>query len=387
MKYQNRRVRSLAATIAVAGFAVFAVTTPATATPVTATDGESTSASPTLAQPTNTAEARATLTPSSTPTAAATTARPTSTPRSDTWTTPDDGTAAGERQYSVSPGLVTVYYPAGQSANQGDHVNLTIRNPETGTTMHLGTHIDGNGQWTEKYIGTSPWVLDIASHPDFPGWSAFEVTWVQVHGQNYHYGEHGEQPMSSRQSDFENPYATTTPATYPAPVTTTPVTTTPVTTTPVTTTPVTTTPVTTTPVTTTPVTTTPVTTTPVTTTPATTTPSIPTTTGTKITTTPVAIPIVDVPRIDSDTPAPTIGPEGEPVYVTETPEGYLVHGYDNPHGTFVPLAYDDALVFQTGKNESNGPSSAVIAGIGSATLIALITGTFVLRRRRDTRAH
>lgn len=294
---------------------------------------------------------------------------------------------------------MTVYYPDGQSAAMGQHINLKITNPDTGETMQLGTHIDGNGQWTEKFIGQSPWVLDISSHPNFPGWENFDITWVQVDGQNYHYGEHGEPPMPSDPKTPETTTSTTTPVTTTT-VTTTPVTTTPVTTTTeVTTTEPTTTEPTTTTVTTEPTTTEPTTTEVTTTEPTTTTSarvttssavstpsatSIPTTTTRVIVLPPI---LVGIPKIDGGTPAPTTGPSKEPVYVVTTPEGYKVHGFDDPQGTFVPLAYDDALVFQTGAGESTGPSGVLIAGIGGAALLVSAAGAFVLRRKNAPNQH
>jgi LPXTG-motif cell wall-anchored protein len=97
--------------------------------------------------------------------------------------------------------------------------------------------------------------------------------------------------------------------------------------------------------------------------------------------------IVGIPKIDGATPAPTTGPSKERVYVVTTPEGYKVHGYDDPQGTFVPLAYDDALVFQTGASESTGPSGVVIAGIGGAALLVSAAGAFALRRKNALRRH
>ncbi|MCE4266974.1 hypothetical protein [Rhodococcus globerulus] len=385
MNNQRGRTKIYAAAVAVASFTAFAAAAPAAATD--GDNGEATTAQTTAESPSTTesatpSESTPATTPATSSATSETTTAATTTPSASTttpsvaaqstptWTTPTDGIAAGGREYSVSPGTVTVYYPDGQSAAMGQHINLKITNPDTGETMQLGTHIDGNGQWTEKFIGQSPWVLDISSHPNFPGWENFDITWVQVDGQNYHYGEHGEPPMPS---DPKTPETTTS--------TTTPVTTTTVTTTPVTTTPVTTT----TEVTTTEPTTT--TSARVTTSSAVSTPSatsIPTTTTRVIVLPPI---LVGIPKIDGGTPAPTTGPSKEPVYVVTTPEGYKVHGYDDPQGTFVPLAYDDALVFQTGAGESTGPSGLLIAGIGGAALLVSAAGAFVLRRKNAPNQH
>ncbi|TYQ08489.1 UNVERIFIED_ORG: hypothetical protein FNL38_101861 [Nocardia globerula] len=423
MNNQRGRTKIYAAAVAVASFTAFAAAAPAAATD--GDNGEATTAQTTAESPSTTesatpSESTPATTPATSSATSETTTAATTTPSASTttpsvaaqstptWTTPTDGIAAGGREYSVSPGTVTVYYPDGQSAAMGQHINLKITNPDTGETMQLGTHIDGNGQWTEKFIGQSPWVLDISSHPNFPGWENFDITWVQVDGQNYHYGEHGEPPMPSDPKTPETTTSTTTPVTTTT-VTTTPVTTTPVTTTTeVTTTEPTTTTVTTEPTTTEPTTTT-VTTEPTTTEPTTTevtttepttttsarvttssavsTPSatsIPTTTTRVIVLPPI---LVGIPKIDGGTPAPTTGPSKEPVYVVTTPEGYKVHGYDDPQGTFVPLAYDDALVFQTGAGESTGPSGVLIAGIGGAALLVSAAGAFVLRRKNAPNQH
>ncbi|MGG7102958.1 hypothetical protein [Rhodococcus sp. 24CO] len=411
MNNQRGRTKIYAAAVAVASFTAFAAAGPAAASDDD--NGEATTAQTTAESPTITESATPSeTTPATTPamssatseTATATSTTPstsTTTPSLDakatpTWTTPTDGIAAGGREYSVSPGTVTVYYPDGESAAMGQHINLTITNPDTGATMQLGTHIDGNGQWTEKFIGQSPWVLDISSHPNFPGWENFDITWVQVDGQNYHYGEHGEPPMPSDPKTPETTTSTTTP------VTTTSASTTQVTTTQVTTTPVTTTPVTTTTeVTTAEPTTTTVTTEPTATTSARVTTSSTVSTPSSIVSTPSATSIpasttrvivlppilVGIPKIDGGTPPPTTGPSKEPVYVVTTPEGYKVHGYNDPQGTFVPLAYDDALVFQTGASESTGPSGVLIAGIGGAALLVSAAGAFVVRRKNAPNQH
>ncbi|TSD48150.1 LPXTG cell wall anchor domain-containing protein [Rhodococcus sp. KBS0724] len=400
MKNQRGRTKIYAAAVAVASFTAFAGAAPAAATDDDngeATTAQTTAESPTTTESATPSESAPATTPATssatsetTTTATATTTAGTTTPSvaaksTPAWNSPTDGIAAGGREYSVSPGTVTVYYPDGQSAAMGQHINLTIKNPDTGATMQLGTHIDGNGQWTEKYIGQSPWVLDISSHPNFPGWENFEIVWVQVDGQNYHYGEHGEPPMPSDLKTPETTTSTTTPATT-TPATTTPVTTTPDTTTTVPDGP---TPPTTTAVATTTDTTEPTTTTspPVTISSAVSTPSatsIPTTTTRVILIPPI---IVGIPKSDGATPAPTTGPSKERVYVVTTPEGYKVHGYDDPQGTFVPLAYDDALVFQTGASESTGPSGVVIAGIGGAALLVSAAGAFALRRKNALRRH
>ncbi|RZL22362.1 MAG: hypothetical protein EOP31_22905 [Rhodococcus sp. (in: high G+C Gram-positive bacteria)] len=418
MNNQRGRTKIYAAAVAVASFTAFAAAAPAAATD--GDNGEATTAQTTAESPSTTesatpSESTPATTPATSSATSETTTAATTTPSASTttpsvaaqstptWITPTDGIAAGGREYSVSPGTVTVYYPDGQSAAMGQHINLKITNPDTGETMQLGTHIDGNGQWTEKFIGQSPWVLDISSHPNFPGWENFDITWVQVDGQNYHYGEHGEPPMPSDPKTPETTTSTTTPVTTTT-VTTTPVTTTPVTTTTeVTTTEPTTTTVTTEPTTTEPTTTTvttePTTTEVTTTEPTTTTSarvttssavstpsatSIPTTTTRVIVLPPI---LVGIPKIDGGTPAPTTGPSKEPVYVVTTPEGYKVHGYDDPQGTFVPLAYDDALVFQTGAGESTGPSGLLIAGIGGAALLVSAAGAFVLRRKNAPNQH
>ncbi|MFE4501218.1 hypothetical protein ACFRFQ_15290 [Rhodococcus sp. NPDC056743] len=410
MNNQRGRTKIYAAAVAVASFTAFAGAAPAAATDDD--NGEATTAQTTAESPTTTESATASESApattsatssatSETTTAAATTTTGTTgttgtttpsvaTKSTPVWNSPTDGIAAGGREYSVSPGTVTVYYPDGQSAAMGQHINLDIRNPETGEIIKLGTHIDGNGQWTEKYIGQSPWVLDISSHPNFPGWDNFEIVWVQVDGQNYHYGEHGEPPMPSDPKTPETTTSTTTPVTTTTipegptpPITTQPTTPTVTTTTEVTTTEV---PTTTTSATTT-ATTEPTTTTPATSSSAVSTPSatsIPTTTTRVVVIPPI---IVGIPKIDGSTPAPTTGPSKEPVYVVTTPEGYEVHGYDDPQGTFVPLAYDDALVFQTGASESTGPSGVVIAGVGGAALLVSAAGAFALRRKNVLRQH
>lgn len=291
------------------------------------------------------------------------------------WTVPDDGIAAGGRKYSVNGDGVTVYYPAGQSAQPGDHINVTIRDPETGTTMQLGAHVEGNNQWTQPYIGQSPWVANLRDNPQYPGWDCYEIIWVQVHGQNYHFGEAGkEAPIGSTCGPVE----TTTPeTTTPETSSTTTETTTSETTTETASTETTST--TTTTLLTAP--TTPV----VETTTITTDPPAETTDPLIETTTPTNpnIPVVDIPKVEFDSPAvPTSGPSGEPVRMVTTPDGYRVWGYDNEKMMFVPLAYDDALVFETGgtSDHGGGPAASLAVGIGGAGMVAG-AGIWAVRRR------
>lgn len=75
----------------------------------------------------------------------------------------------------------------GRAVVDGDDMNVRITN---GTeTVTLNYHVEGNNQYGQKFRGQQPWVTSITDHPKFPGWANYCVTWVQVHGFDYHYGE------------------------------------------------------------------------------------------------------------------------------------------------------------------------------------------------------
>ncbi|WP_062388019.1 hypothetical protein [Demequina iriomotensis] len=75
---------------------------------------------------------------------------------------------------------LTVEYPATLPSGQAKDVNVTIKNTATGATKTLNFH-KGYGTWS----GTQTFTF--ASHPQWPGWSQYAVTWIQVAGTNHHW--------------------------------------------------------------------------------------------------------------------------------------------------------------------------------------------------------
>lgn len=85
---------------------------------------------------------------------------------------------------------LTVVYPANIPAGQANDVNIRIKNLTTNAETTLNFH-NNSGTWS----GTQ--VFTYASHPNWPGWDYYAVTWVQVAGTNYHWSGSvtcGEEP-------------------------------------------------------------------------------------------------------------------------------------------------------------------------------------------------
>lgn len=75
---------------------------------------------------------------------------------------------------------LTVVYPANIPAGQANDVNIRIKNLITNAETTLNFH-NNSGTWS----GTQ--VFTYSSHPNWPGWDYYAVTWVQVAGTNYHW--------------------------------------------------------------------------------------------------------------------------------------------------------------------------------------------------------
>lgn len=77
---------------------------------------------------------------------------------------------------------LTVAYPNNIPAGSNHKdVNIRVKNLTTGETKTFNFHdsnFDTNGQ-TVTY--------KVTDHPDWPGWTYYEVQWTQVHGTNYHW--------------------------------------------------------------------------------------------------------------------------------------------------------------------------------------------------------
>ena len=75
---------------------------------------------------------------------------------------------------------LTVVYPANIPDGQANDVNVKIKNLTTNEVKTLNFH-KNSGTWS----GTK--VFDFQSHSQWPGWTYYSVTWVQVAGTNYHW--------------------------------------------------------------------------------------------------------------------------------------------------------------------------------------------------------
>lgn len=73
-----------------------------------------------------------------------------------------------------------VKYPSNIPAGQANDVNVKFKNLATNATKTLNFHKD-SGTWS----GTK--TFDFKSHSQWPGWTYYAVTWVQVAGTNYHW--------------------------------------------------------------------------------------------------------------------------------------------------------------------------------------------------------
>ncbi|GAA4833976.1 hypothetical protein GCM10023221_08150 [Luteimicrobium xylanilyticum] len=75
---------------------------------------------------------------------------------------------------------VTVRYPSDLPAGQANDVNVEVKNLDTGEKKTFNFHHD-KGTWS----GTRH--FNPTEREDWPGWTHFAYTWVQVGGTNYHW--------------------------------------------------------------------------------------------------------------------------------------------------------------------------------------------------------
>jgi len=100
---------------------------------------------------------------------------------------------------------VTVDYPADLPAGQANDVNVAVTNLETGEQRTFNFHKD-QGTWT----GTQR--FNPADATDWPGWTQYAYTWVQVAGTNYHWKAQVECGCPTPAATTPAPTPTTTPA-------------------------------------------------------------------------------------------------------------------------------------------------------------------------------
>jgi hypothetical protein len=129
---------------------------------------------------------------------------------------------------------VTVRYPSDLPDGQANDVNVEVKNLDTGEQRTFNFHHD-TGTWS----GTRH--FNPAERSDWPGWTHFAYTWVQVGGTNYHWqdevgcrcgatskptAEHGSspRPTATRTTASTHPAQGATTATRPAATTTSPAT-------------------------------------------------------------------------------------------------------------------------------------------------------------------
>ena len=78
-------------------------------------------------------------------------------------------------------GLSVVYPSNIPAGSDNKDVNIRVKDLTTGTVKTFNFH-DSNFDTKGKTV-----VYDVRQHPDWPGWSWYEVQWTQVHGTNYHW--------------------------------------------------------------------------------------------------------------------------------------------------------------------------------------------------------
>ncbi len=77
---------------------------------------------------------------------------------------------------------LTVAYPNNIPAGSDNKdVNIRVKNLVTGETKTFNFH-DSNFNTSGKTV-----TYKVTEHPDWPGWTYYEVQWTQVHGTNYHW--------------------------------------------------------------------------------------------------------------------------------------------------------------------------------------------------------
>lgn len=77
---------------------------------------------------------------------------------------------------------LTVAYPNNIPAGSDNKdVNIRVKNLVTGETKTFNFH-DSNFNTSGKTV-----TYKVTDHPDWPGWTYYEVQWTQVHGTNYHW--------------------------------------------------------------------------------------------------------------------------------------------------------------------------------------------------------
>lgn len=77
---------------------------------------------------------------------------------------------------------LTVAYPNNIPAGSDNKdVNIRVKNLVTGETKTFNFH-DSNFNTSGKTV-----TYKVTEHPNWPGWTYYEVQWTQVHGTNYHW--------------------------------------------------------------------------------------------------------------------------------------------------------------------------------------------------------
>ena len=84
-------------------------------------------------------------------------------------------------EYSVpSCTSLVVDYPDDLPTGQANDVNVRVKNIDTGVEVTLNFH-NNNGTWAGTHV------FDFTSHPNWPNWQQYAITWTQVGGTNYHW--------------------------------------------------------------------------------------------------------------------------------------------------------------------------------------------------------
>ena len=78
-------------------------------------------------------------------------------------------------------GLTVVYPKNIPAGSDNKDVNIRVKNLTTGETQTFNFH-DSNFNTSGKTV-----TYQVTQHPNWPGWTYYEVQWTQVHGTNYHW--------------------------------------------------------------------------------------------------------------------------------------------------------------------------------------------------------
>ncbi|ANC31378.1 hypothetical protein I598_1830 [Isoptericola dokdonensis DS-3] len=109
-------------------------------------------------------------------------------------------------------GALTVTFPEGLRHN--NHVNVAVVNDVTGESRTFNFHSDTD------YSGIV--TFDVTTHRDWPGWTSYSYTWVQVAETNYHWEGKvtcggTEVPVEPAPTPTPSPSSTPTPESSPEP--------------------------------------------------------------------------------------------------------------------------------------------------------------------------